>query len=61
MIRICAWCQADLGETPDGPPDLISHGICDTCQQKEIAKLKKTRKLPLPIILPTPTKPDIAI
>ncbi len=36
MKKVCAWCKADLGETPSDkhPPDAISHGICPSCRDR---------------------------
>ena len=33
MKKVCAWCKADLGETPSErhPPETITHGICGPC------------------------------
>jgi len=31
LKRICAWCQADLGEL-ESPHSGITHGICRSCQ-----------------------------
>jgi hypothetical protein len=33
MKRVCAWCQADLGEieSKNQPVDAITHGICAAC------------------------------
>lgn len=31
MIRICAWCGANLGETEPYEDDSTTHGICEPC------------------------------
>lgn len=31
MIRVCAWCNTVLGETPDEPLDGKTHTICYNC------------------------------
>ncbi len=33
MKRICAWCEAYLGET-EGPENEVTHGICHPCYEK---------------------------
>lgn len=32
MKRVCAWCQADLGEVPGG--EGVSHGVCRACAER---------------------------
>lgn len=39
MKLICAWCGTLIRETP-GNPELVSHGICKACKEKEMAKSK---------------------
>ena len=36
---ICAWCKADMGESPATAKD--SHGICPACEQKYFPKEAK--------------------
>jgi len=45
MKRVCAWCQADLGEVESkaNPENAITHGICCSCA----ARLRSTRGEPL--------------
>ena len=36
MKKICSYCRAHYGDTPDPPPaglppDAVTHGICDKC------------------------------
>jgi hypothetical protein len=31
LKKICAWCQAELGEV-ESPSSGITHGICPTCR-----------------------------
>lgn len=31
MIRICAWCNGDMGEKEPLEDPRISHGCCDEC------------------------------
>lgn len=33
MKIICAWCKKDMGETPEGGPDTVTHGICESCYE----------------------------
>jgi hypothetical protein len=44
--RICAWCKAELGlaEFYSTEPGKVTHGICDSCLEKEMEKIKKLRK-----------------
>lgn len=46
MIRRCAWCGADMGTTPDDqhPEDAVTHGICDDCEERELARLDGVEK-----------------
>ena len=39
MKVICGWCQTVL---IDGPPP-VSHGICKTCMDKEMARLEPVK------------------
>lgn len=39
MKLICAWCGTQISETPEAP-DLVSHGICKACKEKEMPKSK---------------------
>ena len=41
MTVICAWCKEIIGES-DGEGE--THGICPTCYDKEIAKLREKEK-----------------
>jgi hypothetical protein len=35
MRKVCAWCQADLGEV-EGPGN-VTHGMCQSCHDKALA------------------------
>ena len=37
MIRVCAWCDKDMGNSHDNFQG-ITHGICDDCLSKQIIK-----------------------
>lgn len=57
MRRICAWCQADLGTTGDGPDSaVITHGICETCaaalfSQLGVSMQQFLDRLPAPLLV----------
>lgn len=38
MTAVCAWCGAHLGQRP-GPADAITHSVCRSCSQHELAKV----------------------
>ena len=38
MKRVCAWCGKTMGETNGGGKG-ITHGICQSCMDAELAKL----------------------
>ena len=39
-IKICAWCGKEISrEEVEGEKDIISHGICAECYEKEMTKL----------------------
>lgn len=32
LVRVCAWCQADMGTKPCDPGcEGVTHGICPAC------------------------------
>lgn len=39
MQVMCSWCKERLGQKEPFESDAITHGICQQCQQKELAKL----------------------
>ncbi len=41
MKLVCAWCKKII---KDGPPEPVSHGICDTCKDKVLTVLYFTEK-----------------
>ena len=41
MKQVCAWCLKDLGGNQENPDEPDSHGICEECMKKELAKLEK--------------------
>ncbi|MBA7647306.1 hypothetical protein ES703_55078 [subsurface metagenome] len=41
MRKICAWCGKDLGEIEGHGQKGTTHGICDECKEKELAKVRK--------------------
>jgi len=43
---ICAWCGASLGDK-EGKTEM-SQGICESCYQKELEKLKKKKLEEIP-------------
>jgi hypothetical protein len=58
MKKVCAWCKADLGETPSDvhPPDAITHGICETCRRALVHPNRETllsflERLKVPLLL----------
>jgi hypothetical protein len=40
MIRICAWCKADMGTKEPLDDTSVSHGICVECANEFRAFLK---------------------
>lgn len=44
MEARCGWCGAFLGYRP-GPDGEITHGICRTCAEKEMAEFKRKLNL----------------
>ena len=34
MLRVCAWCQKDMGEKPPLDDKSVTHSICDDCLKK---------------------------
>ena len=38
MIVICAWCSKVMHRNPDLGESVVSHGICDECEQKYFAE-----------------------
>ncbi|KKN28986.1 hypothetical protein LCGC14_0848520 [marine sediment metagenome] len=34
MIKVCAWCQKDMGETPPCEDKSVTHGICKQCKEE---------------------------
>jgi len=34
MIRLCAWCGAEMGEKWPFWDKSVTHGICDSCREK---------------------------
>jgi hypothetical protein len=40
MRRICAWCRTPQdGKPAPAPGEIVSHGICETCQRKMDAEI----------------------
>ena len=39
MIKICCYCQANLGEKEPLEDKRVSHGVCPTCYEQEMQKL----------------------
>ncbi len=41
MLRVCAWCKADMGRAPCDPADAgkVTHGMCPACKRRLIAEL----------------------
>lgn len=37
--RVCAWCKAILGDAPGLPDGEATHGLCEWCKWKELARL----------------------
>lgn len=33
MTRLCGWCGKHLGDTGDGRPEVVTHGICAPCKE----------------------------
>lgn len=38
---VCSWCDKILRE---GPPGIVTHGICKSCSDKMLAKVEESRK-----------------
>jgi hypothetical protein len=38
MRSVCAYCGRDMGEKM-GPDGMVSHGCCEACLKKELAKI----------------------
>lgn len=38
MKVICAWCEKVL---VNGPPDKVTHTICEKCKEKQLKLIKK--------------------
>ncbi len=41
MQRVCAWCGKDLGEIEAEGQTGTTHGICEECKEKELAKIRE--------------------
>jgi len=42
-IKICAWCGKEISrEEIPGEEDIISHGMCKECYEREMARIRKT-------------------
>ena len=41
MLSVCAWCGKDLGEMEGKGQTGTTHGICEECKEKELAKIRK--------------------
>ena len=48
IIVKCAWCGKDIGAKDGEGVSGISHGICEECLEKELSKLDKIEKKPMP-------------
>ncbi len=35
MVTVCAWCQKYMGSKEPIADPVVSHGICDTCVERE--------------------------
>jgi hypothetical protein len=40
MIRKCAWCKREISRDDIEPKLAVSHGICQTCVQKQEAAIE---------------------
>lgn len=61
MKSICAWCKKDLGEVPGGEDSAeISHGICESCHEKELKKMEQMKEK-AQLIEKKPTEPNFPI
>lgn len=45
MSKVCAWCQADMGEIEGKGETGTTHGICQECQVKYFPELYPGRTL----------------
>ena len=39
---VCAWCQTEMRP---GHPDVVSHGMCPKCFEKQKAEIEKLTKV----------------
>ena len=44
MEVVCAWCGKKLGEKPPYEDKGVTHGMCQDCYDKEMARAKRKRK-----------------
>lgn len=43
MRCFCAWCKVELPPVVvEAPTDLVSHGACPACAEKQLAEFKAT-------------------
>lgn len=43
MRCFCSWCKAELKPIEvEAPTDLVSHGACPACAEKQLAEFKAT-------------------
>lgn len=43
MIRVCAWCGAELGEKEPLEDRGVTHGMCEPCIEREAGMGKDIR------------------
>ncbi len=44
MKHVCAWCGKLLSEDTEEPLDVVSHGICQKCSNKELNLIPRPDK-----------------